>query len=229
MSTGLLILVIVGVIALVIKRFRGEPMNARDTFGTPLILVAVGVYSVTKVADLNGTDITWLVVGGVVGIVFGAIRGTTIGIFERDGHLWQRYTSGTVVVWLVSMGVGFGVNALGAAMGMHHDARPTTLSIGIGMLGEMLTLGLRALSTGVPFAPDRTGPGSPLDRLLGDSGSTANESRRDAGHSEHGSAQPFGTSPQAGRDAPVINDGPHRSPTVRDGLNWLNTAKDRLR
>ncbi|WP_433729053.1 hypothetical protein ACQP0C_40635 [Nocardia sp. CA-129566] len=38
---------------------------------------------------------------------------------------------------------------------MHHDARPTTLSIGIGMFGEMLTLGLRALSSGVPFAPDK--------------------------------------------------------------------------
>ncbi len=164
MSIGLVI-AIVAVIALVVKRFYGEPMNARDTFGPPVILLAIGIYSVTKVADLNGTDITWLIIGGGVGLAFGALRGTTIGIFTRDGHLWQRYTVRTVVVWAVSMVAGFAINALGTSMGTHHDARPTTLSIGIGMVGEMLTLGLRALSTGVPFAPDKDTTGAVLDRF----------------------------------------------------------------
>ena len=164
MSIGLVI-AIVAVIALVVKRFYGEPMNARDTFGPPVILLAIGIYSVTKVADLNGTDITWLIIGGAVGLAFGALRGTTIGIFTRDGHLWQRYTMRTVIVWAGSMVAGFAISALGTTMGMHHDARPTTLSIGISMVGEMLTLGLRALSTGVPFAPDKTPSGSLLDRF----------------------------------------------------------------
>jgi hypothetical protein len=30
-----------------------------------------------------------------------------------------------------------------------------TLSIGVSLLGELATLGKRALSSGVPFAPDR--------------------------------------------------------------------------
>jgi hypothetical protein len=80
MGIGLLIIIVVAAVALIVKRFQGEPMNARDTFGTSLILVAIGTYSVTKVADLNGTDITWLVIGGTVGISFGALRGITIGI-----------------------------------------------------------------------------------------------------------------------------------------------------
>ncbi|MFI9405438.1 hypothetical protein [Nocardia sp. NPDC052316] len=155
MSVGLLLVIIVGAIVLIVKRFQGEPVDARDTFLTPLILVGVGVYSVTKVEDLSGVDITWLVIGGVVGIAFGAVRGTTTVLFERDGHLWQRYTAKTLGVWAASAAVGFGINALGSTMGMHHDAKPITLSIGIGMLGEMCTLGLRALSTGIPFAPDK--------------------------------------------------------------------------
>ncbi|MEV6334305.1 hypothetical protein AB0M12_06260 [Nocardia vinacea] len=164
MSIGLVI-AIVAVIALVVKRFYGEPMNARDTFGPPVILLAIGIYSVTEVADLNGTDITWLIIGGAVGLAFGALRGTTIGIFTRDGHLWQRYTMRTAIVWAVSMAAGFAISALGTTMGMHHDARPTTLSIGISLVGEMLTLGLRALSTGVPFAPDKDTSRSLLDRF----------------------------------------------------------------
>ncbi|WP_328407453.1 hypothetical protein [Nocardia sp. NBC_00403] len=211
MSIGLLIVIVVAAVALIVKRFQGEPMNARDTFGTPLILVAIGIYSVTKVEDLDGTDITWLIIGGIVGVTFGAIRGTTIGIFDRDGHLWQRYTVQTVAVWAISMVVGFGVGTLGTAMGMHHDARPATLSIGIGMVGEMLSLGVRALSTGVPFAPDKGSSRasdrsqSPLDRYLGKP------------------SQPAPDRPHPGEP----NRRLHPSPTLRDGLDWLNQARDR--
>ncbi|WP_063775915.1 hypothetical protein [Nocardia vulneris] len=191
MSVGLLIAVLVGVLVLIVKRFAGEPVDARDTFLTPLILVGIGGYSVVHVEGLNGTDIGWLVIGAVIGIAFGAVRGTTTVLFERDGYLWQRYTVKTLVVWGVSTAAGFGVSALGSVMGMPPEARPITLSIGVGMLGEMLTLGLRALATGVPFAPAKPTGGSSdsagaqgnsptLDRFLrnlGHPGSAPRESR----------------------------------------------------
>ncbi|MFX0573594.1 hypothetical protein [Nocardia nepalensis] len=263
MNIGLVI-AIVAVVAVVVKRFYGEPMNARDTFGPPVILLAIGIYSVTKVDDIDGIDITWLVIGGVVGLGFGAIRGTTIAIFSRDGHLWQRYTVRTVVVWAVSMVAGFGVSALGTAMGMHHDARPTTLSIGISMVGEMLTLGLRALSTGVPFAPDKDNSGSLLDRFLpqvapssaprlpfpADPSYPRPGTRRyppapNHQHSDQACApdQPAAAAqpdPKAQPDLtaaafPPASNQPNRyqppsidrSPTLRDGLDWLNRARNR--
>ncbi|PXX65544.1 uncharacterized protein DUF1453 [Nocardia tenerifensis] len=232
MSIGLMIGIIAGAIVLIVKRFMGEPVDARDTFLTPLILVGVGVYSVTKVDDLGGIDIVWLVVGGVVGIAFGAVRGTTTVLFARDGHLWQRYTVKTLVVWAVSAIAGFGITLLGHATGMHHDAKPITLSIGIGMLGEMLTLGLRALSTGVPFAPDKKS-GSYGQR--GESNSYLDRFLDNLGHP--GTARETGDSGQPPRrDAPdqylrKPTDAQHpridRSPTLRDGLDWLNQFRDR--
>ncbi|QBS42122.1 DUF1453 family protein [Nocardia sp. CS682] len=166
MSVGLMLVIIVGAIVMIVKRFMGEPVDARDTFLTPLILVGIGIYSVTRVEDLNGVDIIWLVIGGVVGIAFGAVRGTTTVLFERDGHLWQRYTAKTLGVWVTSAAVGFGLNLLGSTMGMHHDAKPITLSIGISMLGEMCTLGLRALATGIPFAPDKKAAATRLETYI---------------------------------------------------------------
>lgn len=236
--------IIVGAIVLIVKRFLGEPVDARDTFLTPLILVGIGVYSVTKVADLSGTDIVWLVIGGVVGIAFGAVRGTTTVLFARDGHLWQRYTVKTLVVWTTSIATGFGISLLGSTMGMHHDAKPITLSIGIGMLGEMLTLGLRALSTGIPFAPDKKSAArsgtdsqrgqerSTLDRFFENLGHPGTAQPRDVGH-----ANP--TPPRA--DLAARNEYLHksappdaryqpradRSPTLRDGLDWLSRIRDR--
>lgn len=170
MSTWLWVAVIIAVIALVIKRFIGEPLNARDVFGPPVLLVGLGVYSLTKLEMLNGTDITWLVIGSVVGIAFGALRGTTVKLYEREGELWQRYTKWTVLVWVVSVVVNAGIGFLGTAMGMHHEARPMTLSIGISLVGEMISIGLRAYKSGIPFAKrkDNGGGSSPLDRIVSD-------------------------------------------------------------
>lgn len=239
------VIAIVAVIAVVVKRFHGEPMNARDTFGPPVILLAVGGYSLTKVADLNGTDITWLIIGGLVGLAFGAIRGTTIAIFTRDGHLWQRYTRWTVVVWVISMAAGFGISTFGTAMGMHHDARPTTLSIGIGMFGEMLTLGLRALSTSVPFAPDKDTSADPrggsiLDRFLSQTQPTRPQSptpnlpfptdpaypRPNRSRPEHYEPRSHQAATDPTPDHPPT-PGLDHSPTLCDALDWLNRTRNR--
>ncbi|WP_203218243.1 hypothetical protein [Nocardia brasiliensis] len=208
MSVGLLIAVCVGAVVLIVKRFAGEPVDARDTFVTPLILVGIGVYSVIHVQGLSGADIGWLVLGAVVGIAFGAVRGTTTILFERDGYLCQRYTVKTLAVWGVSAVAGFGVSALGSVMGLHPEARPITLSIGVGMLGEMLTLGLRALSTGIPFAPAKRAGGTTNRQGAQDISSTLDRFLRNLGHP--GSADPH-------RDTTSADSAP-RNPGSADRL-----------
>ncbi|MBB5955950.1 hypothetical protein FHS29_002531 [Saccharothrix tamanrassetensis] len=144
-------LIVVGVVAVVVKRFLGEPLNARDLFGPPLLLLGIGVYGLTK-QHLAAVDVLWLVIGSVVGVALGALRGTTIRLFTRDGVLWQRYTPWTLVVWVGSFAVNAGLGFLAVSAGMHAEARPMTLAIGVGLLGELVPIGLRAVRSGVPFA-----------------------------------------------------------------------------
>jgi hypothetical protein len=151
----LAIVVVLAVGYLVLKRFSGEPLNARDLVSAPLILTALGAYDVYKAHDLAATDYLWLAAGVVVGVGCGAARGATIKLFTKDGVLWQRYTVRTVVVWVVSLAISGGFGLLAHVGGMNEHARPMMLSIGLGMLGEMAALGLRALSTGHPFSPER--------------------------------------------------------------------------
>ncbi|MEV6522084.1 DUF1453 domain-containing protein [Longispora sp. NPDC051575] len=151
--------VAVAVVALIVKRLVGEPLNARDLALPPLVLVGIGVYTVAKVDHLTTLDVAWTVGGAVVGLAFGAVRGTTVRLFARDGVLWQRYSGWTFAVWLGSLAVSLGLGWLAVGAGTNAQARPITLSIGVSLLGELATLGLRALSTGVPFAP---GAGNPL-------------------------------------------------------------------
>lgn len=153
--TVLNIVLLVGVVVyVVVRRMVGEPLNARDVYVPPLVLVGLGVHTLTEL-HLTSVDLLWLAVTCAVGVGFGALRASTTRLFARDGVLWQRYTWRTLVVWVVTAAAGFGLGALAIAAGMHEEARPMTLSIGIGLLGEAAVLWLRAQSLGVPYAPDR--------------------------------------------------------------------------
>lgn len=149
-----LVVVAVLVVVLIVKRFRGGPLTARDAFVSPVVLLAIGVYELTKVPEFSWLDIGWLALGSVLGLAFGGLRGTTTVLSERDGGLWQRYTKWTVVVWLVSSASSFGLGLLGVALGAHEEARPVVLSVGISLIGEAAVVGFRAKALGVRFAPE---------------------------------------------------------------------------
>lgn len=160
--------VAVAVIVTVVKRFVGEPLDARDLFVAPVVLVGIGVYGLTKVDVWSALDVVWVPLGCVVGFAFGAVRGTTTVLFTRDEVLHQRYTVRTVVIWLASLVAGGSVGLLGAVLGVHQEVRPVVLSVGVGLLGEMVTTGVRALSTGKAFAFARpVDESSSVDRGLG--------------------------------------------------------------
>ncbi|GIH99227.1 hypothetical protein [Planobispora takensis] len=155
MSTWWIVIVAVLVVGVIVKRFLGEPLNARDLFVPPVVLVGIGVYGLVEGGPLTGADITWIAAGSAAGLALGALRGLTPRLSVRDGVLWQRYTGWTVGAWVLSVAVNAGVGALAALAGAHPQARPMTLSIGVSLLGEVITLGRRALATGTPFAPER--------------------------------------------------------------------------
>ncbi|WP_433431516.1 hypothetical protein [Nonomuraea sp. CA-141351] len=143
------------VVYVVARRMAGQPLVAKDVFVPPVILVAIGAHGLSQV-ELSGLDMAWLAVTAVLGLGFGVVRAATTVVFPRQGVLWQRYTWKTLVVWVVTFAISFGVGALAVAAGMHAEARSIALSIGVGLLGEALVILLRARTSGAPFAPDRS-------------------------------------------------------------------------
>ncbi|MGX1755387.1 DUF1453 domain-containing protein [Streptomyces lydicus] len=149
-------LITVGVIAVVIKRLIGEPVNARELFVAPAVLTGIGVLTLIKRADLTGTDLAWVITGAVFGAALGALRGATVQLVDKGGVLWQRYTGRTFLAVIGTLAVTAGFGVLAVKMGMHEHARPLQLSIGVSFLGESLMVGRRGMATGIPFAPART-------------------------------------------------------------------------
>lgn len=152
-------LIAAGVLYVLVRRFRGEPLNARDLLAPPAFLLFFGIRA------LDGFHLIYLV-PLAAGFAFGAVRGLTITLYERDGHLWQRYTPWTLLVWVTSIGASFGLALL-----IDHHA-PTQLSIGVSLLGELCAVGAKALRTGIPFAPEKTLRDQARTRFHGGHGSS---------------------------------------------------------
>ncbi|MCK7621829.1 DUF1453 domain-containing protein [Streptomyces sp. RS10V-4] len=157
MNPWLLTTIIVAlVVVIVIKRLIGEPVTLRDLFAAPVILTGIGIWSLTKVEELTGTDLAWVTAGTLLGGALGALRGATIQLTGKKGALWQRYTGRTFLAVIASLVVMAGFGVLAAKMGMHEGARPLQLSLGISFLGESLVVGRRGMTSGIPFAPERS-------------------------------------------------------------------------
>ncbi|WP_432144070.1 DUF1453 domain-containing protein [Streptomyces sp. bgisy084] len=148
-------IVAVVVIAVVIKRMHGEPVNAKDLFVAPAILIGIGILSLAKKTDLTGTDLTWIITGALLGAALGALRGATIQLVDKGGVLWQRYTGRTFLTVIGTLAITAGFSLLAVKMGMHENARSIQLSIGLSFLGESLMVGRRGMASGIPFAPTR--------------------------------------------------------------------------
>ncbi|MEO6088152.1 MAG: DUF1453 domain-containing protein [Umezawaea sp.] len=143
------VLIVIGVVAVVVRRTLGEPVDLRDLAVPPLVLVGIGGYALTK-ADLGAVDVLWLVVCSLVGLAMGVLRGSSVLVFTRDGRLWQRYTPSTFGYWALSLAVNL---AIGYTASLYTDARPITLSIGVGLLGEAVPVALRLSRSALGVAP----------------------------------------------------------------------------
>ncbi|MER5786637.1 DUF1453 domain-containing protein [Streptomyces mobaraensis] len=148
-------LIAVVVVVVVVRRLRGEPLNARDLAAPPVVLLTIGAVTLAKTDTVTAADYAWVVPGALLGAGLGALRASTVRIFERDGVLWQRYTGRTFLVLAGSLAVMAAYGFLAERAGMHPEARPTQLTVGVSFLGESLVLGLRGLRSGIPFAPEK--------------------------------------------------------------------------
>ncbi len=150
--TVLLVLAAVGYV--LVRRLAGEPLEGRRLAVLPIVLAVVGGAQL-RGAHVTPLDVAVLAVEGVVAVGLGALRGLTVDVYNRDGHLWYRYRPLTIVVWAGSILLRF----VGAAVGHELGADTGVLSaalvliVALSLLGEALIVGRRALASGVPFAP----------------------------------------------------------------------------
>jgi hypothetical protein len=153
-----ILIVVALVVLIIVRRFAGSPVGARSAI-LPIALVVIGLLQL-KAVDLTPTGIALIAAEAAIGAGAGAARGYTIKLYERDGHLWQKYTILTLVVWLgliaVRVGFAYGAYALGLVSSASGAA---LLTVGASFVVESVVVARRAAATGVAIMPrGGTGP-----------------------------------------------------------------------
>lgn len=159
--SALEILAVIGIIGFVVfRQLQGEPLRGRRTVLLPAILTVIGYTDLHKEAGhIGGADLTCLILGvagsALIGLGFGAIT----RIQERDGYLWAQLPRFGLWLWIALFawrGLDF---AIASAMHAHIAASSSTLlfSLGVNRLAQAALLVPRAMSLGVPFAPEKDG------------------------------------------------------------------------
>lgn len=149
------LLVVVLLIAVVVRRIRGEPLDLKDAIALPVVLLVVGGRAIADV-QLTIIDMVWLTLLSLVSLCFGAARSTTTVIERRGDVFVQRYRWMTFVLLIVSLVVGAALGLLAQHLGMHEEARPLTFTIGLGLAGEGGITLIRAARRGAPMPWSRT-------------------------------------------------------------------------
>jgi hypothetical protein len=156
------ILIVIAVVAYVIGRqVMGEPLRGRRLIVLPAVLAIIGIVELSQShgQHFGAADGLCLVISGVVAAAIGVAQGASMRLESRNGYLWGRMPVKALWWWaalLVSRGV---VTFL--AIGMHaHVAESTAsilLTLGVNRLAQAAVVAPRALSAGVPFAPEKNG------------------------------------------------------------------------
>ena len=151
----------VAIVAYVIGRqLLGEPLRGKRVVVLPIVLTVIGI------TDLGGNhqpvkpvDVVCLVVGGLVTAAIGLSLGIITRVENRDGALWGKLPARGLWLWLllivsrlVTTLVADGLDAKVAA-----SSSTILLMLGINRLAQAAVVMTRAVSSGVPFAPEKDG------------------------------------------------------------------------
>jgi hypothetical protein len=144
------VLIALVVIAFVlVRRFAGMPVDGRRLALLPVVLTIWGINSLAQgfngTLHAYGTDVGLLVLGALLALGGGLVRGLTVKLYPREGRLWYRYTWITVVVWVGLILLRVLQLTIGGAVGADTSvlAAALPLMLGLSLVGEVAVLGAR--------------------------------------------------------------------------------------
>ncbi len=152
MSATEVLIIAAVVVFVVVRRFIGQPLKPAALI-LPVLVTVDGVVQL-RGHHLSGVDVALIGIELVVALAVGVVRGTTVQLFTRDGHLWWRYRLMTLVVWIAGALLRFGLAAGGQLAGADVGSGATLmLMLGVSLVAETAVVGARAARTGVPRVP----------------------------------------------------------------------------
>lgn len=159
--SALEVLAAVGIVAYVIGRqLRGEPLRGKRLILLPAVLTVIGFTRLSGHGSRpTAADIALLVISGLIAVGIGAGQGSMMRLENRDGGLWGRMPVLSLWLWagLVTSRVALMITASGLHAHVAASSTPILMMLGLNRLAQAGIISLRAMTLGIPFAPERDG------------------------------------------------------------------------
>ena len=150
---GLLVLVrVIG------RQVTGSLVTQKSLFLMPVILLGVGLFSVSSaVHGATSGQLAFVVLDCVVLAGLGIARGASVRLSPTDQGLFQKGTAATLVLWLLTIALRVGTSFASAALWPHNNFGTSTLAltIGVTLAAQSAMIYRRSLAMNIPFAAER--------------------------------------------------------------------------
>ena len=142
------------------RRVQGRPVKeGRALFVLPVVLIVIGYGDVTHGAAIKASEITLIVIGAVISLGLGLLRGRADKLTDRDGSPFVQWGAASVLLFVGNLAAKLVLDVIGLAAGSSGSAvgKSLLLTFGLTLLGEAIVLRMRTSgATGFLAAPRAT-------------------------------------------------------------------------
>lgn len=136
----------VAILAFVVyRRVQGKPAGSlKQLFVLPVILTVVGYGDLTH-KPLDHIDVAFAIAGCALSLGLGALRGALNKLDVRNGVLWVRWGTASVIVFLVNVALKLVLDLSSVAAGGTASGATSSLlfAVGLMLVGEAALVWLR--------------------------------------------------------------------------------------
>ena len=154
------VLIYVALIALVLaRRFSGHPIgNVKKLFALPVVVTIIGFADLSH-GKLKPLAVTLIVIGAIVSLGLGSLRGRADKVSERDGSAYVQWGVVSLILFCVNIAAKLVLDLIGVAAGEAFSTAEKSLifTLGLTLVGEAIVLSMRSGATWP--GTDRSGAG----------------------------------------------------------------------
>lgn len=142
----------------IIRQLRGNTPTTRGLMLLPGILIVLGILNcAAPLSKASAGELGLLGIDLVLLIVLGTARATTTRLTVRNGYAFQKGTTLTLILWLVTIAIRVGVTLVGDRLGVTGALTSASilLSLGLTVATQNAVVYLRIQRRGLRISPDR--------------------------------------------------------------------------
>jgi hypothetical protein len=154
------ILAVVAIIGFVIyQQVAGQRIQGKRLLVLHAVLTVIGYFDLHGAKHLTHADYLWLTVGAIGSLAIGLAFGVITKLSARDGVLWGKLPVWGLSLWVALLAWRVLIMLIAHHAGAHVAASTTPLlfTLGLNRLGQGIVIAGRAMTAGIPFAPERDG------------------------------------------------------------------------